>query len=365
MTARQSYVFSSAESLDPVPDRSVALVVTSPPYPMIGMWDGVFSGQCEGAGAALARGDGNTAFELMHRLLDRVWAECARTLLPGGYLCINIGDAVRTVDGTFRLYPNHARVLAACTSLGLDALPLILWRKPTNAPNKFMGSGMLPAGAYVTLEHEYILIFRKKGRRLFPTPAERTLRRESGLFWEERNVWFSDLWEFRGARQNGLAGIETRSRSAAFPFELAFRLVNMFSVRGDTVLDPFLGTGTTSLACIASGRNCIGYEIDRPLGQTVPASVRSFAPTLNAGIASRLSRHLEFVERYRRERGEPKYRNRVHGFPVVTAHETGIALPFVSRITVGPDTVESEYTLRPEELTPPETILIEPGPAHG
>lgn len=364
MTVRQRYIFSSAVSLGPVPDSSIAIVVTSPPYPMIEMWDEDFSAQCVDAGTALARGDGNEAFEHMHRLLDRVWAECARVLIPGGYLCINIGDAVRTVNSTFRLYPNHARVIAACGSLGLDALPLILWRKPTNAPNKFMGSGMLPAGAYVTLEHEYILIFRKAGRRQFGTPAERTLRRESGLFWEERNAWFSDLWEFRGARQNGLSGAETRGRSAAFPFELAFRLVNMFSIRGDTVLDPFLGTGTTSLACIASGRNCIGCEISPSLRPAVNAAVRNFAPTVNTIIASRIRRHMEFIERYRHTRGEPRHKNRVHGFPVVTSHETGIALPFVSRIIAGADTVESEYTLRPEELVPPETVFIERGPTH-
>jgi len=115
-------------------------------------------------GKALAEHDGKSAFEFMNESLDRVWGECLRVLKPGGF----------------------------------DCLPMIHWFKPTNAPNKFMGSGTLPSGAYVTLEHEYILVFRKGGRRSF-LPSEQGLRRESAFFWEERNSWFSDVWNFSGA----------------------------------------------------------------------------------------------------------------------------------------------------------------------
>ena len=125
---------------------------------------------------------------------------------------------------------------------GFTSLPDILWRKPTNAPNKFMGSGMLPAGAYVTYEHEYILIFRKGGKRAFDRPPRRRqLRRRSAYFWEERNVWFSDVWTDLTGDAPGSRRRETRARSAAFPFELPYRLIQMFSVYGDTVLDPFAG----------------------------------------------------------------------------------------------------------------------------
>ena len=103
------------------------------------------------------------AFELMHAELDKVWDECFRVLKSGGFLCINIGEATRTVGNEFRLYNNSSRIVSHCTGLGMVNLPNILWRKQTNAPNKFMGSGMLPCGAYVTLEHEWILIFRKGG----------------------------------------------------------------------------------------------------------------------------------------------------------------------------------------------------------
>ena len=165
------------------------------------------------------------------------------------------------------------RILTRCLSLGFDILPAVLWRKQTNAPNKFMGSGMLPAGAYVTLEHEFILIMRKGSKRRVESPREKRVRRESAFFWEERNRWFSDVWDFKGTRQ-ALGHPDLRERSAAFPFELPFRLINMYSMRGDTVLDPFVGTGTTVLAAMAGGRHSIGVDID----ETLLAVFRDEAP---------------------------------------------------------------------------------------
>ncbi len=109
--------------------------------------------------------DGNMAFELMHKELDKVWKEVYRFSRSGGIACINIGDATRKVNSSFKLYPNHARILQHCTNLGFHILPAILWRKQANAPNKFMGSGMLPVGAHVTLEHEHILILRKDDKK--------------------------------------------------------------------------------------------------------------------------------------------------------------------------------------------------------
>ena len=105
--------------------------------------------------------------------------------------------------------------------MGFTNLPEIIWRKPTNSPNKFMGSGMLPAGAYVTLEHEFILIFRKGGKRIFKSDAEKLKRQQSAFFWEERNVWFSDLWTLTGTNQK-LNNKNSRERSAAYPFDLAY-----------------------------------------------------------------------------------------------------------------------------------------------
>ena len=119
-------------------------------------------------------GDGKQAYALIHQILDAVWDEVFRVLKDGRFACINIGDATRTLKNNFCLYPNHARILNYLLSIGFSALPDILWRKQANTPNKFMGSGMLPAGAYVTLEHEYILIVRKGSKREFKIEKEKT-----------------------------------------------------------------------------------------------------------------------------------------------------------------------------------------------
>ena len=160
-----------------LPSASVDLIVTSPPYPMIQMWDAAFCQQDSLIADALKAGRSEEAYEGMHRLLDPVWEESFRVLKPGGFACINIGDATRSIDGAFALFPNHARILRHLSRAGFTLLPDILWRKPTNAPNKFMGSGMMPPGAYVTLEHEYILIVRKGEKKEFKTEQEKQLRR--------------------------------------------------------------------------------------------------------------------------------------------------------------------------------------------
>lgn len=323
--------FGDSGDLSFLADESVALVVTSPPYPMIEMWDELFRGRVPGVADALSRSDGRTAFELMHEDLDRVWSEVFRVLMMGGLACINIGDATRKVGDVFRLYSNHSRILSECIRLGFDVLPLILWRKQTNAPNKFMGSGMLPAGAYVTLEHEYVLVLRKGSKRDFESPEAKIARRENAYFWEERNTWLSDIWDLKGTRQT-LDNTDARSRSAAFPFELAYRLINMYSARTDTVLDPFLGTGTTMFAAMASGRNCVGVEIDSALLPVVHDGLATFSDTANAYIMARLQRHLDFCNRYQEQREPLKYTNVHHHFPVVTSQETDLRLEAVEAI---------------------------------
>ena len=337
-TTRHQVHFADARRMSAVPDGSVALVVTSPPYPMIELWDEQFASADPLIAQALSAEDGNRAFESMHTRLDAVWRECHRLLQPGGLACINIGDATRKMGDEFRLFSNHSRILQALTRLGFSVLPDILWRKPTNAPNKFLGSGMLPAGAYVTYEHEYILIARKGGPRKF-SPADKARRRRSAFFWEERNQWFSDVWlGLVGARQllgnGGFDDRDTRTRSAAFPFELAYRLIQMYSLIGDTVLDPFLGTGTTTAAAIASGRGSIGFEIERGFDQPIRNTIDTAVRLGNAYAERRLEAHLDFVES-REEAGRPcRHVNRHYGFPVVTRQETDLQI-------IVPTTVES------------------------
>jgi DNA modification methylase len=322
---------------------SVDLVITSPPYPMIEMWDAAFCAMADGAGESLRNNAGDEAFACMHGELDKVWREIGRVTKNGAFVCVNIGDALRTLGDRFQLYSNHSRVIHAFLEMDFTTLPVILWRKQTNAPNKFMGSGMLPAGAYVTLEHEYILIFRKGGKRLFVTPEAKQKRRESAFFWEERNVWFSDIWDFKGVRQK-LGRAELRERSAAFPFELAWRLVNMYSLRDDLVLDPFAGTGTSLYAAAAAGRNSVGVEIDKNFAPHVFARTENLKEEWNALIEQRAAAHRQFIRDYEARHGKTKYTNTPHGFPVVTSQETHLRLRAVRAITrENAETIRVQY----------------------
>lgn len=326
MTTLHTVYFKDSRELSHIEDSTVDLVVTSPPYPMIEMWDRCFTEMIPAIGSALERGDGRGAFELMHVELNTVWKEVARVLKTGGIACINIGDATRTIGNKFRLYQNHAWVSSAMFELGLDSLPAILWRKQTNAPNKFMGSGMLPAGAYVTLEHEYILIFRKGGKRTFSRGEENFNRRRSALFWEERNMWYSDIWDFKGIRQVVSAAGGVRTRSGAFPAELAYRLISMYSVYGDTVLDPFLGTGTTMMAAASAGRNSVGVELDPGFVPMIDEAMTAVPLYSSDRVGNRLCTHRDFIEERRARKGDPKYTNRNYNFPVVTSQETDLEL---------------------------------------
>ncbi len=332
MITRHQIYFQDSRNMEALDSGSTDLVVTSPPYPMIEMWDAVFADQNAEIGKALSKGDGPEAFEGMHRQLDAVWQEVWRVLKQGGIACINVGDATRTINSRFRLYPNHSRILNQFLKLGFEALPAIIWRKQTNAPNKFMGSGMLPPGAYVTLEHEYILILRKGPKREFKQDSEKQNRRQSAFFWEERNAWFSDVWlDVKGTSQH-LGDRAARLRSAAFPFEVPYRLINMFSVKGGTVVDPFLGIGTTMWAAMTAGRNCVGYEIEEGLRHQIYGIADSIIGYANQRIDRRIQDHVDYVKRNQRPQGKFKYTNQHHRFPVNTRQEMDMIIHSLSAI---------------------------------
>jgi len=267
-------IIGDSRKMEEIDDESIHLVVTSPPYPMIEMWDNLFRKLDERIDETWKKMMIETSekkkekyvreiYELMHENLAKVWKECYRVLVEGGIACINIGDATRSINGTFRLFPNHSKVIEHCEKIGFVTLPYILWKKPTNKPKykgkgAFLGSGFLPPNAYVTLDCEFILIFRKgKPRKFKPKDP---LRYASAYTKEERDRWFTQIWEIPGTRQT----IDEK-RVASFPDEIPYRLIRMFSIIGDTVLDPFLGTGTTMKVAIELNRNSIGYEIDENL----------------------------------------------------------------------------------------------------
>ncbi|MFB6171640.1 MAG: site-specific DNA-methyltransferase [Haloarculaceae archaeon] len=311
-----------------LPDSSVDLVVTSPPYPMIEMWDEGFAALDPAVADALAAGDGDRAFERMHALLDPVWRELARVLVDGGVAVVDVGDATRKVGDRFAMYPNGARVTDAFRECGFDVLPDVVWHKPTNAASKFMGSGMLPPNAYVTLEHERLLVFRNGGRRAFEPHADR--RYEAAYFWEERNAWFSDVWEVTGTDQ--ALDAETRGRSGAFPVEIPFRLVNMYSTYGDRVLDPFWGTGTTTLAALVAGRHSVGYELDGDLLAAFEDRLPDLPARSRDRQRQRLRDHEAFVDRRRAEGDPPAYEAENYDFPVVTRQEQALRLYAVESV---------------------------------
>jgi len=332
-----------SRSLDELDADSVELVVTSPPYPMIEMWDELFCSLDPEIENHLDAGQGRDAFEAMHAQLDAVWNSLQRVLVEGGIACINIGDATRSLDGSFRRYQNHSRIVSAFDALGFEPLPSILWRKPTNSAAKFMGSGMVPPNAYVTLEHEHILVFRNgEGRRDFEPNADR--RYGAAYFWEERNRWFSDLWTEITGRSQRLTGDESRERSGAYPVVIPYRLINMYSVYGDTVLDPFWGTGTTTLAAMASGRHSVGKELDAEFKPAFDRRVEGVSELTDELVGRRLAAHESFVAE-RQDNGEPpEYEADSYTFPVMTGQEQPIRFYRINEVEQNKESYRVSHT---------------------
>ena len=352
METEHRVVVGDSRDMEDLEDNSVEFVVTSPPYPMIEMWDELFAELNPEVEHKLGAGEGQEAFELMHTELDKVWSEVERVLVDGGIACINIGDATRKVDGSFRVYQNHSRIINAFEERGFEPLPELLWRKPVNSAAKFMGSGMLPPNAYVTLEHEYILNFRNgKDSRSFEPGSER--RYNAAYFWEERNEWFSDVWmDIKGEFQELNHG-DLRDRSAAYPFDIPYRLINMYSVYGDTVLDPFWGTGTTSLAAMVAGRNSIGYELQEEFTQVFFERATD-APQLSREITQkRLDNHREFVEDKLESGDGFKYEAENYDFPITTKQEKKIRFYTVENL----ERVDNGYRALHEPVEDDATII--------
>jgi site-specific DNA-methyltransferase (cytosine-N4-specific) len=267
----------NSQTMFEIADLSVHLMLTSPPYPMIQMWDAQFcqiDTRIRQLWQQLAEPKViGQIYDLMHENLAKIWQETYRVLVDGGIAAINIGDATRRLDGKFQLFPNHSRIIEICEKIGFTTLPYILWKKLTTKPHYkgksvFLGSGFLPPNAYVTLDCEFILLFRKGKLRKFPChdPA----RYESKFTKTQRDQWFSQIWTLKGVRQTVN---EFERRTAAYPDEIAERLIKMFSVKGDTVLDPFLGSGTTMKVANDVQRNCIGYEIEENLLSIIQKNV--------------------------------------------------------------------------------------------
>jgi site-specific DNA-methyltransferase (adenine-specific) len=240
-----------ARDLSWIPNESVDLVVTSPPYWTLKR----YKEDCKGQLGDMAD------YEEFLDEVDKVWRECTRVLVGGGRICCVVGDVCipRKKGGRHYIMPLHADIQVNARKLGLDCLTSIIWHKIANGVTEAEGNGAgfygkpYQPGAIVKNDIEFILFLRKGGKYRSVSDMKRVL---SMLTREEMQTWLRSVW-------TDIRGASTREgHPAPYPVELAERLIRMFSFAGDTVLDPFLGTGSTSLAALLAGRNSIGNEIE-------------------------------------------------------------------------------------------------------
>jgi DNA modification methylase len=246
---RHTLRLTDARDSWPLPSDSVHLVLTSPPY-----WTLKNYRECEGQLGHIQD------YGVFLRELDKVWSECYRVLVPGGRLVCVVGDVCLSRRKNARRHmvvALHASIQEHCREIGFDNLAPIIWHKIANAVyevengSRFLGKPYEP-NAVIKNDIEFILMERKPGGYRKPSIAARVM---SIISEENHRTWFQQIW-------TGLTGASTRRHPAPFPLELAERLIRMFSFVGDTVVDPFMGTGTTNLGAANWGRNSIGFEVD-------------------------------------------------------------------------------------------------------
>lgn len=245
-------ITGDSRQMNLVSDKTVHLIVTSPPY-----W------QLKDYGTENQIGF-HESYESYINNLNLVWRECYRALYPGCRLCINIGDqfARSVYYGRYKVIPIRTEIIKFCEIIGFDYMGAVIWQKVTTCNTTggatIMGSFPYPRNGILKLDYEFILLFKKQG--VSPSPS-REQKKLSVMSRNEWNTYFSGHWYFAGAKQNG--------HIAMFPEELPARLIKMFSFSGETVLDPFLGSGTTTLTARNLCRSSVGYEINSDFIPTI------------------------------------------------------------------------------------------------
>lgn len=268
MATNHKIIIGDSREMGEVESASIHLVITSPPY-----WQLKDYGHDGQIGF-------NDSYEDYINNLNIVWSECYRILHPGCRLCINIGDqfARSVYYGRYKVIPIRTEIIKFCETVGFDYMGAVIWQKVTTTNTTggatIMGSYPYPRNGIIKLDYEFILIFKKIGT---PPKVDKEIKEESRLTIEEWNEYFYGHWNFPGERQN--------SHIAVFPLELPKRLVKMFSFVGDTVLDPFLGSGTTTLAARMLGRNSIGYEINEKYLDLIKEKVKAANKGLSGDTA--------------------------------------------------------------------------------
>ena len=247
MSTNHKIIIGDAQNMTELTDESVHLVITSPPY-----W------QIKDYGSNKQIGFNQTYEEYINSL-NNVWRECFRILQPGCRMVINIGDQfTRTITyGRYKIIPIREEIIRFAESIGFDYMGAIIWQKKTTMNTtggaSVMGSYPYPRNGLVEIDYEFILMFKKLGKILNNVSAE--VKEASKLTNEEWRKYFTGHWNFAGAKQS--------EHIAMFPEELPRRIIKMFSFKGETVLDPFVGSGTTSKIAIELNRNSVGYEINK------------------------------------------------------------------------------------------------------
>jgi site-specific DNA-methyltransferase (adenine-specific) len=242
---KTTIIIGDSRKMDELKDESIHLIITSPPYWQLKDY---------GNGGQIGFND---SYENYINNLNLVWKECHRVLYKGCRLCINIGDqfARSVYYGRYKIIPIRTEIIKFCETIGFDYMGAIIWQKVTTCNTTggatIMGSFPYPRNGILKIDYEFILIFKKLGD---PPQVSREIKEKSKLTKGEWNEYFYSHWNFPGEKQD--------KHLAMFPEELPKRLIKMFSFVGDTILDPFLGSGTTCLAARKLGRNSIGYEIN-------------------------------------------------------------------------------------------------------
>ncbi len=245
-------IIGDSRNMFELKDKSIQLIVTSPPY-----WS------IKDYGVKNQIGYGQTLHDYLKDLY-RVWKECFRVLEEGRRLVINIGDqfARSIIYGRYKIIPLHAEFIRQCEEIGFDYMGSIIWQKKTTMNTtggaNVMGSYPFPPNGMVEIDYEHILIFKKPGKS---KKIEKEIKERSKLTKEEWKKYFYGHWNFNGAKQIG--------HEAMFPEELPKRVIKMFSFVGETVLDPFLGSGTTAKVALELDRNVVGYEINEDFKEII------------------------------------------------------------------------------------------------
>jgi len=289
MQTKHKIIFGDSRLMDDLDNKSVQLIITSPPY-----WQLKDYGSDQQIGF-------NDSYEKYINHLNLVWDECHRVLEDGCRLCINIGDqfARSVYYGRYKIIPIRTEIIKFCESIGFDYMGAVIWQKATTMNTTggatIMGSFPYPRNGIIKLDYEFILIFKKQG---VSPKIDSAIKEKSKLTKEEWNQYFQGHWNFSGAKQDG--------HIAMFPEELPKRLIKMFSFVGDVVLDPFLGSGTTSLAAKNLNRNSIGYEINKdflPLIENKLGTKDSFNfENSQFDFSDSKSKHIDFDERINKAR---------------------------------------------------------------